>query len=73
MLEYFIVVAIVSFFVSEGLDTFPDSNKRMVKMFNNIVKMTLKEDSLMFLPVAMHFERVITQTIRTIQRKKQEL
>ena len=73
MLEYFIVVAIVSYFVSEGLDAFPDSNKQMVTMFNDIEKTILKEEDLMFLPVAIHSERVITRTIRRIQRKKREL
>jgi hypothetical protein len=36
--KYFITVAIVSFFVSEGLETSPDNYKQMTEMFNNIIK-----------------------------------
>ena len=73
MLEYFIIVAIVSFFVSEGLETLPDNYKQMTAMFNNIVKTILEEENLMFLPVAIHSERVIARTVRKIQRKKKDV
>ena len=73
MLEYFIIVAIVSFFVSEGLETLPDNYKQMTAMFNNTVKTILEEENLMFLPVAIHSERVIARTVRKIQRKKKDV
>ena len=71
MLEYFILVAIVSFFVSDGLQTLPDSDKQMTAMFNNIVKTILDEENLMFLPVEEHSERVISRLIRYTAKKRE--
>jgi hypothetical protein len=73
MLEYFIIVAIVSFFVSEGLETLPDYYKQMTAMFNNFVYTILEEENPMFLPVAIHSERVIARTVRKMQRKKKDV
>ena len=69
ILEYFIAVAIVNYFISNGL-----SNKilMMISTYNKIIGIIVSEETLKYLPVANHSENNIKNAINQICKKKKE-
>mgnify|MGYP002803930454 CR=1 FL=1 len=69
ILEYFIAVAIVDYFISNGLS---DKILQMISTYNKIVGIIVSEETLKWLPVANHSENNIKNAINQICKKKKE-